>query len=259
MSLVEPDLFEGKIDKVKIAIENLKYYEREEGYYLAFSGGKDSIVIKELANMAKVKYDAHYSVTTIDPPELIYFMRKHYPDVVWDRPDEPFLTRMIKKGFPQRQRRWCCAEYKERGGSGRLVITGIRKAESNKRAGRQMVESCYKDDTKQYLNIIINWKDEDVWEFIRNRKLSYCRLYDEGFKRIGCVFCPMASKQRLIEVERYPGFVKAFIWAFEELYKRKKEAGKTSVDRWKNGKEMFEWWINENRTKEEPDQYVLFE
>ena len=258
--LREQTLF-GYEDKVKIAIERLKTYEpKEEGYYLAFSGGKDSIVIKDLDDKAGVKYDAHYNVTTIDPPELVYFIRDNYKDVAWDRPEEPFLTKMAKKGFPTRRNRWCCGHYKEKGGSGRTVITGVRAAESAKRAGRKMVEACYMDGSKHYLNVIIDWDDQDVWQYIRENGLKYCSLYDEGWKRIGCLFCPMASSHRKIEAERYPNFVKAFIRAFEQIYKNKKEAGKTAIERWKDGEEMFWWWMSETRTKaEDPDQGVMFE
>ena len=57
------------LDKVDKAIMRLQTYEPTEGYYLCFSGGKDSCVIKALADMAKVKYDAHYSVSSVDPPK----------------------------------------------------------------------------------------------------------------------------------------------------------------------------------------------
>ena len=63
------------MDKVELAIERLKAYEPDEGYFLAFSGGKDSVVGKALCNMAGVKYDAHYSITTVDPPELVRFVK----------------------------------------------------------------------------------------------------------------------------------------------------------------------------------------
>jgi len=53
MSLIEYDLIDGKIDKVAIAIVRLKEFEPEEGYYLAFSGGKDSVVIKQLMTLTK--------------------------------------------------------------------------------------------------------------------------------------------------------------------------------------------------------------
>ena len=57
--LIEHTLL-GVVDKVENAIEVLRTFEPREGYYLAFSGGKDSIVIKALCDLAGVKYDAHY-------------------------------------------------------------------------------------------------------------------------------------------------------------------------------------------------------
>ena len=54
-----------------------------DGYHLAFSGGKDSMVLYHLAKMAGVKFKAHMQVTTIDPPELMQFVRANYPDVVF--------------------------------------------------------------------------------------------------------------------------------------------------------------------------------
>ena len=56
------------------SIELMRHEERrceDAGYWLAFSGGKDSIVLHRLAEMAGVKFDAHYGLTTIDPPELV--------------------------------------------------------------------------------------------------------------------------------------------------------------------------------------------
>jgi len=261
--MLKENLLFGVVNKIDSAIERLKYFEPSRGYYLAFSGGKDSICIKELADLANVKYDAHYNVTTIDPPELILFIRQYYPDVVFEMPEEPFLKRMTKRGFPQRRRRWCCEEYKERGGEGRFVITGVRREESGGRRYRPIVHHCYKNayikKGKMVLNPIIDWMERDVWEFIKKRNLNYCKLYDEGWKRIGCLFCPMAGKHRIEEVKLYPKYVELFIKAFEKLYENKKATGKISVNRWKNGEEMFWWWINENREKENPNQYWMFE
>ena len=66
--------FKGE-NKVEVAIQRIKTFEPEEGYYLAFSGGKDSIVCKELLTMAGVKFESYYNHTTVDPPELIYYIR----------------------------------------------------------------------------------------------------------------------------------------------------------------------------------------
>ena len=102
MALIDYDLISGKLDKVAIAIARLKEFEPEEGYYLAFSGGKDSIVIKRLAEMSGVKFDSHYNVTTVDPPELVGFIKKYHPDVTRHRPE---------KSLPE----WCCRYYKDDG------------------------------------------------------------------------------------------------------------------------------------------------
>lgn len=240
MPLVETQLF-GVIDKVAQAIERLRQYEPPEGYYLAFSGGKDSCVIKALADMAGVQYDAHYSVTTIDPPELVYFIREHHPDVIWDRPKEAFLKRLIFKGFPLRQNRWCCQEYKERGGEGRVVVLGIRSEESFTRSDREIHDEWH---GKERLHPILDWNEADVWDFIEANHIPYCKLYDEGFSRVGCVFCPFASSgKRIMELRRYPGFERSFRAAFRRLYANRKARGMTSVDRWPDGDAMFDWWI----------------
>jgi phosphoadenosine phosphosulfate reductase len=247
--LKEPRLF-GDKDLVAEAIATLREHEPPEGYYLAFSGGKDSIVIKKLADMASVKYDAVYSVTTIDPPPLVKFIHRHHPDVHFDHPKEPFLTALVRKGFPIRQSRWCCELYKERGGSGRLVLTGIRRAESKKRNKRKMLETSYTDKTKTFLHIILDWSDAEVWEFIKSESLPYCELYDEGWKRIGCLLCPFAGDDvRQMEAEKYPSMTRAFIRAFEKLYADRKARGLHSVDRWANGQEMFDWWLKGWRKK----------
>lgn len=256
--MIRQTLFETT-NMIDVAVLRLKEFEPEEGYYLAFSGGKDSCVIKALADIAGVKYDAHYNMTTIDPPEVMQFIKEFHPDVIIDRPERSFFQELVKRGFPQRQRRWCCEFLKEHGGDGRFVITGVRWAESYKRSQRKMVEACYRDSRKHYLNVIVDWTESDVWEFIKGHDIPYCKLYDEGWKRIGCLFCPMSGPRRKMEVERYPKFRKAFELNFEKLYQKKKSEGKTSVDRWSSGKEMFDWWINEDRTVEIPDQGVLFE
>ena len=258
--LVETTLF-GVTDKTAKAIERLRHFEPLNGYYLAFSGGKDSVVIKALADISGIKYDAHYSVTTIDPPELIYFIRRHHPDVIWERPEVPFLSKLETWGFPQRQRRWCCELYKENGGNNRCVVTGIRRAESYNRSRRKIFEHCfsggYKSKNKTFVNPIIDWTDGDVWQFIRERELPYCSLYDEGWKRIGCLFCPMAGVMRKIEAERYPNYVRAFIRSFEKLH----ATGRQSMARWANGEEMFWWWINEDRkpAEDKAQKMMVFE
>lgn len=68
-------------EKVQKSIERLKAFEPPEGYYLAFSGGKDSVVCKALLDMSGCKYEAVYRVTSVDPPELVRFIKDQHPDV----------------------------------------------------------------------------------------------------------------------------------------------------------------------------------
>jgi len=131
------------MDKVQVAIDRFRTFEPPEGYYLAFSGGKDSVVIKALADMAGVKYDAHYNLTSVDPPELVQFV-KSFPDVIIDRPKDKDGNQITmwnliprKKMPPTRIVRYCCKELKEVGGQGRLVVTGVRWAESPNRKNNQ--------------------------------------------------------------------------------------------------------------------------
>ena len=82
---------------------------------------------------------------------------------------------------------------------------------------RRMVEMCYRTH-KTLVNPIIDWTSEDVWEFVRLYNVPYCELYDFGFKRLGCVACPLggyASMQR--DLEFFPQFKKFYIRTFDEM------------------------------------------
>ena len=108
---------------------------------VTFSGGKDSVALYHLAKMAGVKFKAHMQITTIDPPELMRFVRSQYPDVVLHRP-EINIYKLIekKKMLPIRTKRYCCAYLKEQAGGGTVTLLGIRAAESPRRAARNEVQ-----------------------------------------------------------------------------------------------------------------------
>lgn len=116
-------------------------YDSEYGYYLAFSGGKDSQCLYHIAKLAGVKFRAHMNLTSVDPPEVIRFVKTQYPDVELIKPkDSIFNIAVKKKILPTRRVRWCCEEYKETAGAGKVTLIGIRKAESSRRAKRNEVE-----------------------------------------------------------------------------------------------------------------------
>ena len=85
------------------------------------------------------------------------------------------------------------------------------------RENAQMVEQCYRTRTTT-INPIIDWTDGEVWEFLKEYKIPYCSLYDEGFKRLGCIGCPMGSReQREYEFERWPKYKNLYMIAFQKM------------------------------------------
>ena len=243
--------------------EQLALKMRPEGFRLAFSGGKDSIVMYRLAQMAGVKFTAHMQVTTLDPPELMKFVRGNYPEVTLHLPEINFYELIKKKKImPLRNTRYCCHYLKEQSGAGTVTLIGIRADESARRAKRNEVEInrhkysnsldqfnidveskhvCIKGKDKLLVSPIFHWTDRDVWQFIRNNKMEYCKLYDEGYIRIGCMFCPMASvKSKQRDRLRYPKVELAI-----------KKSIQYMVDTFGYGNrfnattdELFDWWVS---------------
>ena len=116
-------------------------YDAEQGYYLAFSGGKDSQALYHMTQLAGVKFQGHMNLTSVDPPEVIRFVKKNYPEVELIKPGKSIFQHAIEKQIlPTMRVRWCCAEYKETAGAGKVTLIGIRKAESSRRAKRNEVE-----------------------------------------------------------------------------------------------------------------------
>ena len=159
-----------------------------------------------------------------------------------------------RAGLPSRMQRWCCAELKERGGTGRIVVPGIRHAESTGRRQRKLVETCYKDSTKRYVNPIVDWTDTDVWEFIKGNELPYCSLYDEGFKRLGCVLCPMVGDTAR-QIARWPKIAAAWRRASDRLYARQTKG----TLRFASADAMWEWWLDRDASLPDEAQPMMFD
>lgn len=304
MALIEQTLF-GSIDKVQTAIDRLRAFEpKDRPYWLAFSGGKDSCVILELAKMAGVKFEAHYNVTSVDPPELVRFVKREHPEVSFniphDKDGKPIsMWTLLKKNTmpPTRVARYCCKELKESCGKGTITITGVRWAESNNRRvnqgaitiadkkaelipevqaanftqtnrggvvlnddndeARRAVEVCFRTK-KTLVNPIIDWSDDDVWEFIHKNNVPYCELYDKGKKRIGCIGCPMNTATRKQELDEYPKYKEQYLRCFDKMMQNLKDRGLYEKCNWKTGQDIYNWWVGEATTASD-DQLSLLD
>lgn len=118
-----------------------KSYDKENGYFLAFSGGKDSQALFHMAQLAGVQFAGHMNLTSVDPPEVIRFVKHNYPEVELVKPkDSIFNIARQRQILPTMRVRWCCQEYKEAAGAGKVTLIGIRHAESSRRAKRNEVE-----------------------------------------------------------------------------------------------------------------------
>lgn len=211
-------------DKSIARIQEYSKLLKGEPFYFADSFGKDSCVVRDLLIHSGVPFETHHNITSCDPAELLKFGFKNHPEVIIHKPKATMYSLIERKGVPPtRMAPYCCDNLKERGGTGRFVITGIRAEESAKRAKRQMVENCYNDTSKRYLHPIIDWTGGsitgdplgDVWEYIHAFKIPYCSLYEEGMSRIGCVMCPKSSlKNRLWEIERFPNKARGYLNCF---------------------------------------------
>lgn len=245
------------LNKVEVAIARLKEFEPPEGYYLSFSGGKDSVVIYDLAVRAGVKFDAHYSVTGIDPPELVFFIRDNYKDIIRDKPSMTIWQGIQYHGMPFRIARWCCEVLKESSGDERRVITGIRWAESVKRSKRKMVEVCRQHKSKMFIHPIIDWSGQEVWEYIKSKGLPYCSLYDEGFTRLGCVLCPMITAKRTkVEMQRWPKLAEAWKRACYRWWDKQTENAKKH----KTAESFWQYWLSrKGESKLKDAQYIMFD
>lgn len=199
-----------KAELERKAIERLKAFEPEDGYYLCYSGGKDSDVIKILAHLADVNFEAVHNLTTVDAPETVNYIRSQ-ADVRIDYP-ELSMWRLIEKKLmpPTRLIRYCCSELKERGGKGKVKITGVRWDESNNRKengglvkiiGKPKTMQRFADENDVNYNIVVDRvcsEKPPAIVYIDDRAICFDGKSDELLEKIE-QFTPYYQKRAVAE------------------------------------------------------------
>ena len=206
--------------KIDFAIKLLRSIPQDGPIELSYSGGKDSDVILELAKMAGIPFEAIYKNTTIDPPGTIAHCKENGVTIL--KPKMTFLEIVEHNSMPSRWSRFCCKYLKEYKVYDR-AIHGIRRCESTARAKRyKEPETCRVYSKKEKVRVylpILEWTDEDVAQFIEDRKIKCAPVYyDENGqfhveRRLGCIGFPLASDNGKKDFLQYPKLLKQIIAA----------------------------------------------
>lgn len=106
---------------------------------------------------------------------------------------------------------------------------------------RRMVEQCFRTSAT-LVNPILDWTNEDVWGFLESQNCKSNPLYAKGYKRIGCIGCPMAGKTRLKEFEDYPQYYNIYLKSFKRMIDKHKYKW-TADSTFTSPEAVMDWWM----------------
>ena len=203
---------------IESAIRLIRSIPTDGPIELAYSGGKDSDVLLELAKMSGVEVFPIYRQTSIDPPGTTKHVKDNGVEV--RRPIMRMFDLIERHGPPTMRTRFCCAKLKEYPIYGRVIV-GVRRSESTARERRyNEPEACrvYSGGkhVRQYYPLLW-WTDEDVERFIRESGIVCHPLYydDDGKfhveRRLGCIGCPMSQAGARNGFVKYPKLLAKWI------------------------------------------------
>ena len=233
--------------KIQSAIRILKFAEKEAAQFnepveIAYSGGKDSDVLLQLAKESGINFKAYYKNTTIDPAGTIQHVRENNVEVV--RAKTTFFKLIEKKGFPSFRFRFCCQELKEY----KILNTacwGVRADESPKRKKRyKSFEFCRTYNAKEKAHVFLpiwDWNLNDIKKFTLDRKLKLAPIYydERGNKdfsrRLGCLACPLKSDRGVKDFSENHALLRAYLRAGAKFF----ESHYSNQQKFKDVYELF--------------------
>jgi phosphoadenosine phosphosulfate reductase len=191
---------------------------------IAFSGGKDSAVTALLVQEALGGVPLLFGDTTIEFPmtyEYIQSFAESYDfELFCEKPEADFFDLCDVLEPPSRIMRWCCTACKSRPinkfytrfADQVLSFDGIRRMESNSRASYPRVAHIPKFSRQVVARPIVEWSSFAVWLYILHYNVRYNPLYDFGYSRVGCMYCPGNTPYNdLLTKENFAGLYEKWI------------------------------------------------
>lgn len=242
-------------------------------FHVAFSGGKDSIVLLELVKKAlpRSSFMVVFGDTKMEFPDTYELVDKveakcKEEGINFYRAASHFEPEKSWRLFgpPSRVLRWCCTVHKaapqtlkirEVLGKNDFVgmdFVGVRAHESATRATYEE-ENYGKKQKGQYShNPILEWTSAEIWLYIFFHDLPINNTYKKGNSRAGCLFCPMGGgKSDCFRYLCYPNEIKKYTNLIKETVADKNIETYITNGGWiqrKNGRDLIE---NESKYSEE--------
>lgn len=233
--------------KIDNALKILKMSEKNaelhnEAVELAYSGGKDSDVLLQLAKESNINFRAYYKNTTIDPRGTLTHVRNNNVEVI--QPKISFFQLIAKKGFPSFRFRFCCQALKEY----KILNTalwGVRRDESVKRKARyKNFNFCRVYNAKEKVSVfapLVDWTLKDVADFVNDRQIKLApHYYDESgnidfSRRLGCLACPLKNDRGVKDFSENHALLRAYLRAGRKFF----ENHSSNQEKFKDVYELF--------------------
>ena len=219
----------------KLAAETIKkiyniyveYMDRVDVFYVAFSGGKDSVVALDLVQCALPhnKFKVLFGDTGMEFPDtykIVEEIEQHCKDakIEFLRAKSDFDPKVTWREFgpPAQTMRWCCSvhktapqiillrEYTNNPHFRGMAFTGIRGDESASRSEYEGISHGEKVRGQYSCHPILEWNSAELFSYIYERQLLINDAYKKGNSRAGCLVCPLATSKNMYFKEQAYSF-----------------------------------------------------